>query len=66
MARYVLQMPIRRNCDPIYIQRIWDAIKQFKGADTQKIAKYVQNVTFCSPVQAETYIKQALKDKLIM
>lgn len=59
-------MPIRRNCDPIYVQRIWDAIRQLKVADSQKIGKYLQNTTNCSPAEADLFIKQALKDKLIV
>lgn len=59
-------MPIRRNCDPIHVQRIWDAIRQSKGADTFKIVKHLQNTINCSAVQAELYIKQAIKDKLIV
>lgn len=59
-------MPIRRNCDPVYVQNIWDAIRQLKVPDSQKIAKYLQTTTHCSPAQAELSVKQAAKDKLIV
>lgn len=62
----VVKMPIRRNCDPVYVQKIWDAIKYSKVADFQKIVRYLQNYGNCTPALAELYIKQAIKDKLIV
>lgn len=66
MVFLIFQMPIRRNCDPVYVQRIWDAIRQSKVADTQKIVKHLQTTIKCSPAAAEVFIKQVVKDKLIV
>lgn len=63
-------MPIRRHSDPINVKRIWDSIRSttqaHQVADISKISKYLQQVDDCTPAQAELYIKQTLKDKLIM
>lgn len=62
-------MPIRRHSDPINVKRIWDAIRSANQArqvaDIPKISKYLQNIEDCTAAQAELYIKQTLKDKLI-
>ena len=66
----VLEMPIRRHSDPINVKRIWDAIRAANQArqvaDVPRITKYLQNIDDCTQTQAELYIKQTLKDKLIV
>lgn len=63
-------MPIRRSADPINVKRVWDAIRHSslhqQSVDAQRIIKYLQNFGNCTPPQAELYIKQTLKDGLIL
>ncbi|KAJ8939177.1 hypothetical protein NQ318_017074 [Aromia moschata] len=63
-------MSVRRYSDPINVKRIWDAIRSANQArqvaDIVRITKFLQNADDCTPAQAELYIKQTLKDKLIV
>ncbi|KAG5882338.1 hypothetical protein JTB14_037623 [Gonioctena quinquepunctata] len=63
-------MPIRRNTDPINVKHIWNAIKAANHsrstADVAKITKFFQNIDDYTVTQVELYVKQAVKDKLII
>lgn len=63
-------MTIQRYSDPINVKRIWDSIRTSNhahvSADLTKIVKYIQGFAECTSTQAESYVQQTLKDKLIM
>ncbi|CAH0558220.1 unnamed protein product [Brassicogethes aeneus] len=61
-------MSTRRYADPVNVKRIWDSIRSSKQiqVDYIRIIKYIQNDEECSPTHAELYVKQCLKDKLIL
>ncbi|CAH1992325.1 unnamed protein product [Acanthoscelides obtectus] len=63
-------MPVRRHTDPIQVELIWDAIRSANAArqtpDLTRITKYIQTVGNYSPTLIEGFVKNALKDKLIL
>lgn len=66
----LLEMPVRRTADPISVQHVWDAIRfancQRQMADIPRILKYLMKIDSCTAAQAELYVKQTLKDGLIL
>nr|CAI5837498.1 unnamed protein product [Callosobruchus analis] len=62
-------MPVRRHTDPIQVKLIWDAIRSSNAAcqipDLARITKYIQTIGNYSPTLIESFVKNALKDKLI-
>nr|CAH7754918.1 unnamed protein product [Callosobruchus chinensis] len=63
-------MPVRRHTDPIQVKLIWDAIRSSNAArqipDLARITKYIQTIGNYSPTLIESFLKNALKDKLIV
>ncbi|XP_049821980.1 zinc finger MYND domain-containing protein 11 isoform X2 [Aethina tumida] len=61
-------MSTRRHTDPYNVIRIWNAIKSTKQTqvDVFKIVKYLHTREEYTPQQAEIYIDQCYKDKLIL
>lgn len=63
-------MPVRRAADPISVQHVWDAIRfsncQRQMADLPRILKYLMKLGSCTAAEAELYVKQTLKDGLIV
>lgn len=63
-------MPIRRHCDPINVKRLWDAIRSIHVAhqqcDMNRILKFLQKTENCTQAQVELYIKQSVRDGLIL
>lgn len=64
------EMAVRRQCDPLIVQNIWNAIQcsgqSKQTTDTTKITKYLQKAQGCTAAEAEAFISQCVEDKLIM